>query len=1246
MRFFKLFLLSVISQFLYAATYTYPSGVTATDNVSAAALASAIQGTGITITNPQITHGAPTQYGIFSNGNSAGLEIDSGIILTGMNVQESFTTNSSWQTKIEESGVYHDPDLTMIDSRAIYNPIIFEFDVTLDQNTRLLLIDYQFASEEYNEFTGTVFNDAFGFFISGGDLNQTYNIARVVDNNTYVTVDNLANYDPVTVNNVNNGHLGFYYNSYPSNNYNLNNSSYFIDNCNKATSDQAAQNGVDIGCSQTNSPVQVEYDGLTHTLHATLDNLTPGETYHFKLAIADTADALWDTGVFIHQINGLREPSLCYDYAYKQNDVYFTEEYNSTTGPKITGTVTPNDTNLPVDVSMYLKNTKQSEIQVSNVTFNIIDINTTQATYKPDSVWVTQPGNAFKTKVNDSALNVSDSYIKNIPINSFNAFEYFYTYFSLDPKQSKLDMPLNAKIDYDLTIPLSQNDSLTVHRTSFIDGDVPLCTGGDFTYLPAKGIFNIVNDNYATTSTPTGYFDNLPTQVTKRVGNYKVLSLDPAANYDQLKGVSTVVAVDMIDASAFHDTNASCQEISSAISDRIWVLFENNATSTNFDSTVGIPPDFYKNARQNAAFRINYNLTNDGNDDLVKINVIDPDHIQILNFPQVVQGVGTCLRSVEHPSNPGTTTNQVAVACGNAGTTGISKHNLDICMECIFGYRTKVVCSRDNFAIRPEALHMHLSDSNTSLATVFIPEGNVTQNITAGYNYTIEVNATTYIDDTPSYGYVKSFSDTSVPNDVFAYQWAPSAGVVTLGCNDLDDKNESLTIIHGTVTDTTRIDQVGEYNLVLRDKTWTAVDSDPAYMTHHTGSFFKQGLDCIANSSDVALATAAGLNGCEISSSHYNPYLNEQYYDYRLNVLPYKFDMSTLTSSTGLNDANATTNNFVYNANMDNLTGGNYNDVNMSYHIYGTISAKGQNDTSLTNFVTNCYAKDIDVNLSRSAYADTTMTFKQSLETLDQNGSRISIGFEDANNSKFLVFVPKTSFVKQLNGAAKVRIRYNFARDINDSKNPQQITFNTLSVDCNNTAECTSYADSKASYTPLEHSSKTVNDTIYFYYARAHVPKMVTNGPDGNATGYYEVYCYGSGCNKNYLQAELAGGTSTNSDDPRWWINGNHTSNFGKINSVTQKRSPSHVSVTTAPTGNAADTIGLHYDGTKGYPYRAIMKIKPDKWLIYNKYDANADHNEFEAQFNNDTSDWIGSGETQDATETKKFGYKDRKLTW
>ncbi len=1214
MKWFLRLLLGILVTTLKATTYNYSNGVIATDDVSASQLAAAIQGTGITISNPKITHGSGKQVGIFYNGNLAGLEIDSGIILTGMNVYESFTSNNNGNTSIEESGTYSDPDLTAIDSKAIYNPIIFEFDVTLDENTRLLLIDYQFASEEYNEYVGSQFNDAFGFFISGGDLNTTYNIARVVDNNTYVTVENLVNYAPVTVNNVNNGSVGIYDDATPEI---LTNTAYYINNCNKDTGDP--------NCDQKNPPIEVEYDGLTHTLHATLDNLTPGQTYHFKLAIADTGDAYWDTGVFIHKINGLREPSLCYDYAYKQYGVYFTEEYNSSKGPRVVGSVIANDPNAPVDVSMYLKNTKESDIVVSNVTFNIIDLNTSQVTYHPQSVYVLQPGEAFKTHIDDAVLSVADSYIQNIPIDSFDAFEYFYTYFSLDPKVSKLDFPLYAKIDYDLTIPLSANDSLTVHRTSMIDADVPLCTGGEFTYAPAKGIFNVVNANYANPSLSTGYYNDLPTQVTNRVGDFKVLSLDPD-NLDQPKPVSTIVAVDMIDASAFHDTNASCQELSSAISDRIWILFDGNTTETNFNSLSGVPSSFFTQARQNAAFRVSYNVMNkDG--ELLYVQKENDGTYTILNWRTEWNGE-YCTQDMDgNPSN----LDAIASYCND---TGNNPNSLAICMECIFGLDTRVVCSRDNFSIRPEALSLHLKDSNSSSGTINIPVDGSIQNVAAGYNYDLEVNATSYTNDLPSPGYYTGLD--------INYKWNPSTGIITSGCNDTNDKNESINFTNGSAAKTIHIDQVGEYKLTLLDQSWTKVDSDPAFMTHQSGPYFHPGVDCTLGSSNVVLQGTSGLNGCEISSYHYNPNLTKQYYDYLLDIRPYKFDLTTINASVGEGNDNPSIKDFVYMANIDRNVSGSYPDINMSYHIYGDIVAKGQNNTTLTNFVNNCYAKDLQINFPRTAYADTTLTFKNSFEAVDANETAlVAPTFKVVNNSDYNVDVAKVSFDSNLSGHAKVRVRYNFSRDINDSKNPQLITFQTFSVDCKNTSECQAIADSSSTHTPL--SSKGINNSIKFYYARAHAPKMVTNGQDGNASIFYEVYCYGSGCNQALLQDGTA---SQNSDDPRWWINTQHTQNFGTISSVVQKRSPAHVSVTAMPTGNHPDQASLHYDGTQGYPYRAIMNIIPDKWLIYNKYNASADHNEFEAQFNADTSDWIGSGETDVSTETIKRGYKDRKLTW
>ena len=68
---------------------------------------------------------------------------------------------------------------------------------------------------------------------------------------------------------------------------------------------------------------QIEYDGFTVPLTA-VANVTPGETYHVKIVVADAGDSVLDSGVF------LSVESLCGDAAsYLQPAFDFTVEGNT-----------------------------------------------------------------------------------------------------------------------------------------------------------------------------------------------------------------------------------------------------------------------------------------------------------------------------------------------------------------------------------------------------------------------------------------------------------------------------------------------------------------------------------------------------------------------------------------------------------------------------------------------------------------------------------------------------------------------------------------------------------------------------------------------------------------------------------------------------------------------------------------------------------------------------------------------------
>jgi hypothetical protein len=74
--------------------------------------------------------------------------------------------------------------------------VIIEFDFVPLGDT--LQFQYVWASEEYDEFVGTNFNDIFGFFISGPGISGPYannaaNIARVPDTNAPVAISTINN---------------------------------------------------------------------------------------------------------------------------------------------------------------------------------------------------------------------------------------------------------------------------------------------------------------------------------------------------------------------------------------------------------------------------------------------------------------------------------------------------------------------------------------------------------------------------------------------------------------------------------------------------------------------------------------------------------------------------------------------------------------------------------------------------------------------------------------------------------------------------------------------------------------------------------------------------------------------------------------------------------------------------------------------------------------------------------------------
>lgn len=211
--------------------------------------------------------GEPVSFGEFENaGNIIGFP--DGILLSTGNVELAEGPNESVETSDRFGQSSNDKDLRAIATNQLFDVTILEFDfVPLADEVSF---QYVFASEEYCEFVGTIFNDVFGFFVSGPGIdgpfeNGAINVARLPDSEEFVSIN--------TVNHI-----------FNSDNYVKNELESDANNCQVLFS--------------PNHINTIEYDGFTVPLTARFE-VIPCETYHIRLLVGDVGDDKLDSAVFL-----------------------------------------------------------------------------------------------------------------------------------------------------------------------------------------------------------------------------------------------------------------------------------------------------------------------------------------------------------------------------------------------------------------------------------------------------------------------------------------------------------------------------------------------------------------------------------------------------------------------------------------------------------------------------------------------------------------------------------------------------------------------------------------------------------------------------------------------------------------------------------------------------------------------------------------------------------------------------------
>jgi hypothetical protein len=983
------------------------------------------------------------------------------------------------------------------------------------------------------------------------------------------------------------------------------------------------------------------------------------EEYGAKFQFTSTQDTYFPSLLIFS--TKIRDLDLCYDYTYGQKGYFVLA--SDTQGMTIDGTF---DTSVPLDVKLYVRNQENSDIVVSNLNVNIEDINVTQAKYRRDSTYVARP-NSHVEQLPDQGRDVNDTYNRDIDIGGVGAEDHFYIYYSLDLIRETVNMPIHVYIEYDLTVNIDGKTIPLGHQSMPLQ-NVGICKDNG-TYQPTYGQFNVVHPAMTRSGNPDYYY-NLPTQIVKRPEEYKLEFMVPGSDgkYNRYGDTSYLVAaaVETISVDGFHYTDATCTDENATKISRagVWGFIDAGGHLTELNATEMANAGFFDRASSNTAFLISVPV--DENGSMIIFDKLGEDSYRLHNFPNY--GGDRCAPDFVPPVG---NSMQISSWCGSntggnsdhggGGQSGLSLSSGEVrtCLQCIFGFRTERLCSRDNFAIRPEAFYVTLRDTNQSTSTSASgitvstnAPAPASTNLSAGYSYLYDVNATTHTGNNASPGYSAEINATLA--------WSPHGSVDESKCNDTSDKNNSFSFAGGSAHKIFTLNQVGEYSLTMTDSEWTRVDHISEYMAHHVSPYFQTGsnVDCKENNDSVQTSANGGINGCDISTTHTNVDTSTNYTNLHFRFYPYDFDVSGINVNVGPS-GRSHSQNYIY-INTPPKTTADENE--MHYNISGTFYAEGKNGARLSNFVSGCYADDTDMNISIAyhkgpEFNETTTTPPVETPYLsyalqESNGTDEIIrpapgsttdfennisGF-DVNTTHILIPQDKTFYAKDMNGSVKLKLRLNFERNISKPLNPRFIQFKDLNISYR-VQPGTLYVDGKNNHTIF--GDLTLDHNVTFIYGRAKPSKFF----------YDDV-------TENSVKTPIL--TVVYSEDPtimpspqfkmtnehEWYFNPNHFSGDGD-GSVTLVPTDGNGTVTPSPAIDAgrSDTA-IVTAGSATRPLIVDINLTgTDPWLIYNP-DKEAEPAPFYRVRFIGTSDWAGYGKTGNVVESNASKKKLHRLEW
>ncbi len=922
----------------------------------------------------------------------------------------------------------------------------------------------------------------------------------------------------------------------------------------------------------------------------------------------------------------LYKPNVCYDYVVKRDDYTIPSEgleINATLKKgerlSITAAIKSLESDVDLELSAVGIDMRQRE--------GIISFDPTDAYYSLSNANTLLPtvvtNNSSQARP-EIAIGKNRNALIGGTIGPFERYYAKFNYDVIDVNASKFvadfNIELNTTIDYGSgpitqILPLKQCEQSAVYNPDWLEFNVER----DFT--PGAG-----------TSDTERY--SLYTQIAGQDFDYSVAAYvkNPADNNRFTKEFPVnemTVDVELIDAEAFDD-NTSFLKCSNPEPSIILGGF-GNSTFVDFNNSsrehIRLTNDFSNTrAVKNTVFRM-WILTDANNTIISHMNSRTDGHKFKKIYNDNYAALDTAMMCTDD--------------CGVYGVAGSSA-----CYDCLRNNFAKPICSRDNFAIRPESYRISLSDigtDGTAPSPLEVTKNNSSmaeKALAAGYDYNLTGQSTKFNGSTSNGYYGENFSSATLSTLPSPNEYEDIAVLQFTGSTTCQDQNHSTLNVAFTngILDTYTLshNNVGNYALWIEDNSWTKVDQ----ASHNP---FKTIFD---NNCRVAADTAApaycndcilGNNassggadtkpGCTIDSSLTG---NTDYQDINLTFNPYQFDLDLQFIRR---PAGSSADGIVYFSDLND-------DLAMSIGFTGRITAKGFNGTPLNNFVTGCAAQDIILDVNKTTLPgavndinDINISFQQVLN--DITGTTNPAALDDVN-----LTYDALNFTDDLNGSANVDLYYNFAKPQNDPMNPVEVNITQLTASSPNAS---SNANMSTNFVP---DGNITGEMRRFYYART-VPGQNTYDDikeDFVLTSLLiQIYCFDA-INPAFCATMGLDTVAYPSvaNEVAWYSANAHDPGDGQITTIGIKTGAGNIAPSGGPyqfnSGRRAD-LRVNYSGINR-PETDVVEATVDTWLRYNGNTII-----YNVIFTND-GNWAGIGKTGNVLDTLPKDKANKRISW